>query len=149
MPKIKNEEQDATPKKKWVIMDALKDYVVELRQRYNSQLFHIQPENMLYAGFSKPVSTIWANVRPIKEAFSLFLNECYILSVHIERWEKMGEAERYRLIFHELLHIPEGGFSEGDKEYKKLVNHDLQDFTILVEKCGVYNETIEDLISKT
>lgn len=127
----------------WEKRDELKDYVERLADIYPNDLGHIQPDNLIYVGFSKPRSSVAANIRAVKGVWSLFRNEAYILAIHIETWDSLSEPERLYIIFHELLHIPEEGFDEGVKNYKKLIKHDLQDFKILIDKFGVWKEKLE------
>ena len=141
-------EEERRRQQPWEKRDELKEYVYTLKKLYPLDLDHIQPENLLYVGFSKKRSSCAANIRNITGVWSLFKNEAYILAIHIETWESLSEHERLYVIFHELLHIPEYGFIEGEKEYKKLVRHDLQDFKLLVAKFGVWKEDLEKILKK-
>jgi len=138
--------EEKEKKQEWQRMDDLKSFVIQLKQKYHSQLSHIEPEMMLYAAFSKKRSSVAANIRAITGVWSLFKNECYILAVHLETWDMLADPERFYTIYHELLHIPEEGFIEGEKEFKKLNKHDLQDFKSLVDEFGVYKENIEKIV---
>jgi len=130
----------------WQKKDELKNYVLTLRSKYYSELSHIQPDNLVYAAFSKKRSSKKAEIRSIKGVWKLFAPFAYILSVHLESWDQMTEHERYYVIYHELLHIPEDGFEETSKDYQKLLKHDLEDFKSLVYEFGVYLEKIDKIV---
>jgi len=142
---LDDEESEEKKRKEWTKCDFLKNYVQSLKQLYKSDLSHIQPDNLLYVGFSKKRSSCIANIRPVKDMWSLFHNETYILAIHLESWESISEQERMYVVFHELLHIPEFGFDKGDKDYKKLLKHDIQDFSVLLERFGVNKENVHQI----
>lgn len=132
--------------KRWEKMDIIRDYVVRIKKKYPHYARHIEPDMIFYSSFSQEKSKVQAKIIPIKDVWSLFSPQCYILAVHKESWDLMDEAQRYYVIFHELLHIPEFGFIQGESDFKKLDDHDVQDFAILLEKFGVYRENIKDLV---
>ena len=146
---VDDEDEDQAEEKKrrkeWSKCDFLKDYVNALKQQYRTDLSHIEPENLLYVGFSKKKSSCVANIRPVKDMWSLFHKEVYILAIHIESWEALSEQERMYVVFHELLHLPEFGFDKNDKEYKKLLKHDVQDFSVLLNRFGVFKENLDKI----
>jgi predicted metallopeptidase len=142
-------EEEKKKPQEWQRKDDLEQYVIRLKNKYRSELDHIIPDSILYAAFSKKKSSVKANIRAISGVWALFKNECYILSVHLENWNELTEQQKMYLIYHELLHIPEYGFVDGEKDYKKIVKHDLQDFKILVDEFGVYQEEINKIIDKS
>lgn len=139
------DDDDKKQRKEWVKCEFLKNYVQSLKQLYKSDLSHIQVDNLLYVGFSKKKSSCSANIRPVKDMWALFHNETYILAIHLETWDSISEQERMYIIFHELLHIPSFGFDKGDKDYKKLLKHDIQDFSVLLERFGVNKENVHQI----
>lgn len=140
------QEKEKKKRPEWTKEPQIIEYVRFLKANYPSELGHIQPDNIIYVGFSKKRSSAQAWIQPIKGVTTLFRNEAYVLAVWIENWEIRSEAERSYIIMHELLHIPEYGFQEGTKEYKKLAKHDLEDWKILVDKFGAYKEKISMII---
>jgi len=147
-PMSRNENDVQEPKKKrveWQRKEDLGRYVKLLAAKYKTHLSHIQSDNILYAAFSKDKSSKLAEIKPIKGCWSLFRNECYIITVHLEGWESLPDPERYYTLYNQLLHIPEYGFIDGEKEYRKLLKPDLFDFKCLVDEFGVYKENITRL----
>lgn len=142
---IDSQEDEKKRRKEWSKCEFLQDYVIALKAQYRTDLTHIEPENLIYVGFSKKKSSCVANIRPVKDMWSLFHKEVYILAIHIESWESLSEQEKMYTIFHELLHIPEFGFDNADKEYKKLLKHDVQDFSVLLSRFGVFKENLDKI----
>jgi len=129
----------------WSRKDEVKDYVIALKQKY-ADLSHIQADNILYVGFSKKKSSQLCSIKSITNEWSIFRNEAYMITVHVESWDQLIEADRYYNLYKQLLRIPENGFSEGAKEYKKLTKPDLNDFKSLVHEFGVYKEHINQIM---
>ena len=144
MQEENKKEQQKVPE--WQRKDEIRSYVIKLKQKYFSDLSHIEPDNMVYAAFSKKRSAKKAEIRSIKGVWKLFAPFAYILSVHLETWDQLSEQERYYVIYHELLHIPEEGFEQTSKDYQKLLRHDLEDFKSLVYEFGVYLEKIDRIV---
>ena len=68
---------------------------------------------------------------------------CYILEVNHQFWDDLPDAVKHLLIYHELLHIPEGGCDSSSKTYKKTLPHDTKDFTkVLSMASGVEEEQL-------
>ena len=147
--KLRNDEEVKPEEKKtrveWQDFPELKEYVYKLIKDYPKHLNHIQPDNILYVKFSKKKSSTVSDIRPIKGVWSVYRPEAYLLMVHLESWECLSETERLYHVFHVLLHIPDYGFVKGEKEFKSLVKHDLQDFRVLVDKFGVWKENLETI----
>ncbi|MFA5732927.1 MAG: putative metallopeptidase, partial [Acidithiobacillus sp.] len=78
-----------------------------------------------------------AEVAVISRRLDHFVDSDYILSVHEESWDEISEAEKYLVILHELMHIPEEGFDIEDKHYKKLIDHNIKDFRYILKEFGV------------
>jgi len=148
MEDVNQEPIEIKPKKgkAWEKMDDLRNYVARVKKRYPLHLSHVEPDMLFYASYSQQKSKAKAKIMPIKDIWALFSPQCYILAVHKESWDVMDEAERSYAIFHELLHIPDLGFVQGEPDYKKLNDHDVQDFSLLIDKFGVYHEKIKSLV---
>jgi predicted metallopeptidase len=122
---------------KWSKQEDVKPIVSELIQLYPEHLAHIRPSRIGYVAFSKKKSKKLAFVAPVRPMFSLFTNVDYILATHIENWVTSTVSEKYLLIFHELLHIPPEGFDENSKHYRKTLDHDVKDFSLILQRFGI------------
>jgi len=124
----------------------VKTVVKVLKDKFSAQLAHINPESILYLSFSKPKSAVKGRIGPVPKRFAhLFPDQDYFIEIHKESWLNSTEAERLYVILHELLHIPEEGFVNSSKEYRKTVKHDIQDFKALVKIYGIEGENLDKL----
>lgn len=139
--------EDHGPKlPKWSKATDIKPIVAELIETYPEELSHIRPSSIGYVAFSKKKSKKQAFVAPIRPMVGLFTNVDYVLAVHIENWVLRTMSEKYLLIFHELLHIPTGGFDENSKEYRKTIDHDVKDFSLILHKFGIDWENADKIL---
>ncbi|MDO8640086.1 MAG: putative metallopeptidase [Nitrosarchaeum sp.] len=135
-----NEDAQQPRAPKWERREDIKPMVSELIEKFQEQLSHIKPSRIGYMGFSKKKSKNQAKIYGVKPMFGEFMQLDYILTVHVENWAILTVSEKYLLVFHELLHVPAGGFDENSKEFRKCIDHDVKDFVFLVEKFGVHWE---------
>jgi predicted metallopeptidase len=127
----------------------LQGYVNRLKEAFPNEMKHINSDKILYSNFSKKSSKAAAKVGPIPARFASFFPQYdYFIEVHKEAWEVATESKRLYIILHELTHIPEEGFVNSSGEYRKLIDHDIQDFRHLVNVYGVELEKVEQLAQK-
>ena len=62
-----------------------------------------------------------------------------------EYWDNADVGNKLALVFHELLHVPVGGFDPESKSFRKVVDHDIQDFSLLLQTYGVTYENVYKL----
>ena len=130
-------------------MPELKNVVDALIKTFPEKLGHIKSHRMLYSSFSKKKSDVKGRIVRITPRYEIFLADaCYILEIHKESWETTNEGKRLYVVLHELTHIPEGGFVEGDKRFKKIVKHDKEDFRELIKEYGVDLEAVDKLAAE-
>lgn len=131
---------------KWSKQDDVKPIVSELIEIYPEHLSHIRPNRIGYVAFSRAKSKKQAFVAPVRPMFGLFSNIDYVLAVHIENWVLKTISEKYLLIFHELLHIPPEGFDENSKQYRKAIDHDVKDFSLILHQFGINWEDADKIL---
>lgn len=131
---------------KWSKQDDVKPIVSELIELYPEHLSHIRPSRIGYVAFSKKKSKKLAFVSSVKPMFGLFSNIEYILATHIENWVTSTISEKYLLIFHELLHIHPEGFDENSKHYRKVLDHDVKDFSLILQRFGINWEDADKIL---
>lgn len=136
------------PNMLWEKRDDIKPIVSELIEKFSEQLNHIKPSRIEYVAFSKKKSKKMAYVMSVKPVYSLLINADYFLCVHLERWVELTVSEKRVLILHELSHIPQNGFDESSKEYRRLIDHDVQDFAFIIKAFGVNWEESEKILKK-
>lgn len=129
----------------WCKMPELES-IVEMLKNSFEEVKHVVPERILYASFSRKKSKVAGQIGPIPRRFAIFLEGYdYILQIHKESWESYDENMRLYLVFHELLHIPQGGFDAESKSFRKTLDHDIKDFKMLIKQYGVDLEKVEKL----
>ena len=82
----------------------------------------------------------------IKKASSLehFLTDYnLILTVNKTVWKRFGPAKRLALIDHEFCHVMAGMDKRG-KIWFTLVGHDLEEFSAVVKRHGIWDDAIAD-----
>lgn len=131
---------------KWAKQEDIRPIVSELIELYPDHLSHVRPSRIGYVAFSKKKSKKQAFVAPVKPMFGLFANVDYILAVHIENWVMLTVSEKYLLIFHELLHIPPEGFDENSKQFRKTLDHDVKDFSYILQQFGINWEDADKIL---
>jgi predicted metallopeptidase len=128
---------------------ALKKVVELLKQKFPRELEHIKPDRIYYQTFSKKKSKVLGKIGRIPSRFINALSDYdYFLEIYKEHWIESTEAKRLYVVLHELLHVPEGGFNPDDKEYRKVKEHDVQDFSQLLKVYGISQENVEKLEQK-
>jgi predicted metallopeptidase len=137
-------QKPATPK--WQKQEDIFPIVMDLIKLYPEILSQIRPNKIGYISFSKKKSTIQAKIYGLKPMFAFFSNVDYILTVHFENWVMIEKSAKYLLILHELMHIPEQGFDEGSKDYRKCLKHDVQDFSYLLQRYGIHGEDADKIL---
>lgn len=126
---------------KYLLCPELKNVVDALMEKFPNELGHVKSQNIFYQMFSKKMSTILGKIGPVPSRFEKAMPQYdYFLEVHKESWDAADEAKRLYIIFHELLHIPEEGFVNSSKEFRKTKKHDIQDFSSLVSAYGINME---------
>jgi predicted metallopeptidase len=142
-------DKGSVPLPKWSKRDDIKPIVSELIQKYPELLSHLRPSSIGYLAFSKKRSSFQAKIHGIRPMYAILHPDVeYILTVHLENWMQLDISEKYVLILHELLHIPQGGFDADSKEYHKCVKHDIQDFSYILTHFGINWEDASKIMKK-
>jgi predicted metallopeptidase len=84
----------------------------------------------------------WAKVSKVSPLFKFLTGIDLILVVVRAFWDHLSEKQREALVFHELLHCKVKFNSEG-KKVISLRNHDLEEFSQVVELYGLWNNELE------
>ena len=131
----------------WKEMPELKGLIKQLKKAFPEKLSHIDSERILFANFSRKKSKNAAKVGGIPKRFSIFLKDfVYFIEVHKESWEEFDEGMKFYVVFHELMHIPAKGFDIEERQFGKVLDHDLKDFKVLIKEYGVDQENTEKLL---
>ncbi len=130
----------------WEIRDDYRPLLKRVKKLFPTLLAHVKTKRVALVGFhnksSRHVARIYKNGYP----WSMLVQDYdYLISFWSSRFD--GEKKSYRLfvMLHELLHIPEGGFDEGDPNYRRLIDHDIEDFKALRVVYGIHLDRIIDI----
>jgi predicted metallopeptidase len=130
-------------------MPELEGYIKRIMEAFPKEMGHVKPSRILTTSFSKKSSKAAAKVGPIPGRFASFFPEYdYFVEVHKEAWEVADEAKKLYIVLHELTHIPEEGFLNSSTQYRKVLKHDVEDFSHLMLKYGVELEKVDELAKK-
>ena len=124
--------------KSYDILDEGNELVVQLRQRYPNELRNVIPEEVVVLKIEDdpPTSKDWAaKIHLVKGAIKAMLTiyKCpakFYIELYEADWRSWSNQRRQWVIFHELLHVP-------DPEASGLVNHDVEDFAVVLDKVGL------------
>ncbi len=123
---------------KYFINEAYRSIAADLIDKY-PELSHIAPNSILFVDDRESKKknkgqTIFAQISAIPEKWSDIVYQAsghpfeYLLEVYRENTAMMSREQIIALIYHELRHIGQDG---------KIKNHDIEDWTNMVEKLGV------------
>jgi predicted metallopeptidase len=131
----------------WQRDDNLKSIIEALKKAY-PEFNYVESDKIGCCFFSKKQSKAAAKIARVSSMHSLFMNEIYVLCVHKEYWDDASESSRLYTILHELMHIPNEGFNPESKSYRKLRDHDVQDFRHLLKTYGIDQENANEIVAK-
>lgn len=108
---------------------------------FPSVLEHIKPERIFLCGFLARRSRFLAKISPNKTPWNLLTPDFdYAIQFHDPRYSKMDRYKQRAVMFHELFHIPPGGFEVGGPAYRKTKRHDVEDFSPFIKLYGIHLE---------
>ena len=61
--------------------------------------------------------------------YEVYMDKYYVMEIDGAGWDIMSEQQQAMLIFHELLHVPDGGCDPQSKNHRKIRKHDVEDFS--------------------
>lgn len=102
----------------------------KLIDRYTVAFGHIEMDRVLFLKEDeKTPKGKFAETRIVRAPYTYFSDYKFIITFYENNVIAMTEAQKVLLVYHELLHI--------DPSFSKLVNHDINDFRILLSKFGI------------
>jgi len=127
------------------------DIVKKLCEKYKEVMWQVDPKIVAVLGVENKKrgkkDHALARIKPIHGCEKALLKENnintrYVISLYWSDWNAWNNKQKQAVIFHELLHV----YHENDK----VLNHDLEDFCILISSLGVNwfnSEKLPDLIN--
>lgn len=131
----------------WKKAFSLKPLLKKAKKLFPTVLEHVDPSKVFLCSFTKRKSPHIANIRPIKPPWTLkFSKYDYVISFWYPMFERQDHAYQLMVVVHELLHIPDHGHDEFHRNYRKVVKHDIEDFSMLMSAYGIQCENTKDIL---
>jgi len=109
----------------------LSDLVKEvLKENEDLRWLESYVDRICFLKTEKLEGRVVAKVKGITPPYSLLTEHRYFIIVSEEKFSKLNRDSQKKVIEHELRHI-------SDKFDGKVVEHDVKDFKIMIEKYGV------------
>lgn len=126
--------------------NSVADMVNKVMNAFPDRFLHIN-RNDLYLVFKDAEKSSWkAKTRLLNGFYRMLTKKKIVIEIHKQEWVllKDRESERALVLYRELYRVDK---NEKTNDYK-LVKPDLQDFTKILEKIGLHNETVDQFFSK-
>jgi predicted metallopeptidase len=115
------------------------DICLKLAERYSTLLCPIHKNDILVFEWKTQRSQrYWAKICRISGIFkalikSLDVDAKFIIQIPTSSWEQLTDIQRQWVLFHELMHIN----FDPEKQKYKLIQHNIQDFRVILNKIGL------------
>lgn len=131
----------------WEIREDIRPLLKRTKKLFPTLLEHVKTHRIFLCGFQNPNAKFVAQIRRNAYPWAL-TNEQYDYSITFwsTRFDSYRKSRKLYVILHELLHIPNGGFEKGNRHtYRKLVKHNIEDFSMLRHVYGLELHRIKDI----
>lgn len=130
----------------WKTREDLRPLLIRAKKLFPTMLGHVQTKKIFLCSYtgrkSKGVASICANKRP----WCLLLPDYdYCIMFWGTRFDSMDDNHQMLVMVHELIHIPALGHQPGDG-YRKLLKHDVEDFSHMLSTYGILRENVKDIM---
>lgn len=134
--------------KVWEVRDDLRPLLKTVKHLYPTLLGHIHTHRIFLCGFHNRSSGFIARVTPNRLPWALVNTHYdYCLTFWSTRFDAETVPYKHYVVLHELFHIPDGGHDpENRRTYRKCVDHDIEDFSLLLKSYGIHMEKVEDVM---
>lgn len=120
---------------------------LKLAEKYPNQLCKLHKNDVLvFEWKTQRPQRYWAKICRISGIFkalmkSINVDAKYIIQIPSSSWEQLDKTSRQWVLFHELMHI----HFDPEKQKFQLIQHDIQDFKVVLEKIGLNGYKSVDL----
>jgi len=134
--------------KVWDVREDYRPILFKVKELFPTVLKHIEPKRVFLCGFTNRSSNFIARISSNRYPWSLIIPHFdYVITFWTTRFDAETVAFQHYVVLHELFHIPASGFEEGQrKEYRRLVHHDIEDFSNLLRSYGIQMESVDDVM---
>lgn len=119
------------------------DLVDKLFNTFPDRFIHIKRADLLLVFKDAPKSTYNAKTRLLNGFYRMLTNKKIVIELWKQGWELDKPSTKALTLYRELYRIDLRDFTQ---DYK-LVKPDIQDFSKILEKVGLHNETVDQFFS--
>jgi predicted metallopeptidase len=133
--------------KTWQICESYRPLLKKIKHLFPTVLGHVRTHRIFLCGFQHRHSGFIARVHRNRYPWCLALPDYdYTIEFWCTRFEAKKEDYQLFVLLHELRHIPEGGFDkENPKTYRKLLHHDVEDFSDMLASYGLDRQHVDKI----
>jgi hypothetical protein len=122
----------------------VEEMVTKLMNTFADRMIHIKRNDLYLCFKDSPKSAYKAKTRLLNGFYRGLTQKKIVIEIWKQGWELDKPAVRALTLYRELYKID---LNDKTKDYK-LVKYDLQDFTKILEKVGLHNETVDAFFTK-
>lgn len=132
-------------KAKFVDADAsVTDLARKIQNTFPDRFIHIKPNDVYYVFKDAPKNVFKIKTNVTNGLYRALTGKKIIIQIHKQEWTLLNDTERALLIYRELYRID---LNQKDKTEYKLIKEDIKDFSKILEKIGLHNETADQFLS--
>jgi predicted metallopeptidase len=134
--------------KVWEVREDYRPLLYTVKELFPTILGHVRVKRVFLCGFMNPSSAHIARIHANRPPWSLAMPDYdYAIQFWSTRFDVEAKAYKYFVVLHELMHVPRGGFDRSNPfEYRKCIDHDVEDFRTLLKSYGIYMEDVKDIL---
>jgi len=133
--------------KTWKPREDYLPLILKAKKLFPTLLAHVKPEKLFLCGFWSKRGRHIARITRNKAPWGLLVDKYdYVIEFWSTRFDSKPEEYKIYVAVHELLHIPQGGQVPHARQWRKLIDHDLEDFAFLRQLYGIHLESVSDIL---
>lgn len=141
------EGKEGIMKKVWRAREDYRPLLKEACRLYPTYLEHVKSKRIFLCGVRRKGGRYIAQIHRMRPPFSLLSpNFDYVIEVDEKKFDKKDRAYKIYVFVHELMHTHRKGFDPNSSDYRRLVEHDTEEFNYLLVRCGIRMENVEDIL---
>ena len=133
--------------KTWAIREDYRPLLKKIKKLFPTVLGHVRTHRIFLVGFQHRHSDHMARISKNRYPWCMAIPDYdYIIEFWSTRFDEKSKAYKLFVMLHELRHVPEGGFDkENIRTYRKLVHHDVEDFSDMLESYGLDRQHVDKI----
>jgi len=130
-------------RKLWGPREEYRTYLRKTCKLFPTLLGHIDRSRVFLCGFYARNSGHLAKITRNSNPWAVMIPDFdYAIQFWDPRFSQSHESMKIYVMLHELVHVPQGGFILGGPEWRKLIDHDVQEFNMLISGYGLNLENV-------